>query len=63
MNNIQKETMDLAVARYNVDSTPGLPLCCEEHKQLGFLMIQLTFLDVTDDKRYGEDTRDLQCLN
>ena len=63
MNNLQKQLLDFATAQYDIDSTPGLPLCCDEHKRLAWWQIETSFYDLLVDERSGPILAEMTCLN
>ena len=63
MNNYQKQILDFAIAQIDIDSTPGLPLCCETHKQAAWVFIEGAMWDLLEDKRSGPVLMEQQCLN
>ena len=63
MNELQQQLVDHLVAQNAIDSTPGIPLCCEKHKQFAWWQIELLFADLHNDLEYGKLLGEEQCLN
>ena len=63
MNDMQKWNLDFAIAQLDIDSTPGLPLCCETHKKAAWVWIEDQMYDLVADKRSGPILAETICLN
>jgi hypothetical protein len=64
MNETQKQLLLFAIAQSIIDSTPGLPQCCEEHKRMGWDQLQTPlFPDSLEIEKLGQVIADKACLN